>query len=140
MANIALPTIQKALGYDDGTLQWVLTAYSLAVRLVLTSVSENKSPNAQLQFGGLLMAGGRLGDIFGHRNVLIFGMTLFNIATLICALVRDQIGFLIGRAFQGKPPLFVPPFMPPRLTLTCFRCCCCLHNPVCPVAGSIVIR
>ncbi len=54
------------------------------------------------------MAGGRLGDIFGHRNVLIFGMTLFNIATLICALVRNQIGFLIGRAFQGRPPLFVP--------------------------------
>ncbi len=46
MANIALPTIQKAFGYDDGTLQWVLTAYSLAVRLVLTIMSENKSPNA----------------------------------------------------------------------------------------------
>ncbi|KAI3327458.1 aminotriazole resistance protein [Ustulina deusta] len=90
MANIALPTIQKAFGYDDGTLQWVLTAYSLA-------------------FGGLLMAGGRLGDIFGHRNVLIFGMTLFNIATLICALVRNQIGFLIGRAFQGVAAAFTIP-------------------------------
>ncbi|KAI2626411.1 aminotriazole resistance protein [Xylaria nigripes] len=90
MANIALPTIQKSLGYDDGTLQWVLTAYSLA-------------------FGGLLMAGGRLGDIFGHRSVLIFGMTLFNIATLICALVRDPIGFLIGRAFQGVAAAFTIP-------------------------------
>ncbi|KAI0397032.1 aminotriazole resistance protein [Xylariaceae sp. FL0594] len=90
MANIALPTIQKALVLDDGTLQWVLTAYALA-------------------FGGLLMAGGRLGDIFGHRNVLIFGMSLFNIATLICALVRNQIGFLIGRAFQGVAAAFTIP-------------------------------
>jgi len=47
------------------------------------------------------MAGGRLGDIFGHRNVLLFGMTLFNIATLVCALVHDRIGLVVGRAFQG---------------------------------------
>lgn len=46
------------------------------------------------------MAGGRLGDIFGHQNVLLFGITLFNIATLVCALVHDRIG-LVGRAFQG---------------------------------------
>lgn len=47
------------------------------------------------------MAGGRLGDIFGHRNVLLFGITLFNIATLVCALVHDRIGLVVGRAFQG---------------------------------------
>lgn len=47
------------------------------------------------------MAGGRLGDIFGHRNVLLFGISLFNIATLICALVHDKIGLVVGRAFQG---------------------------------------
>ncbi|RAL09633.1 MFS transporter [Aspergillus homomorphus CBS 101889] len=82
MANIALPTIQKDLGYNDGTRQWVLTAY-------------------QLTFGGFLMAGGRLGDIFGHKYVLLAGMTLFNAATLVCALVNDQIGLIIGRAFQG---------------------------------------
>ncbi|KYK57277.1 aminotriazole resistance protein [Drechmeria coniospora] len=82
MANIALPTIQETLGYDDGSLQWVLTAYALT-------------------FGGFLMAGGRLGDIFGHRNILVFGMTLFNLATLVCALVQDKIGLVVGRAFQG---------------------------------------
>lgn len=53
------------------------------------------------------MAGGRLGDIFGHRNVLLFGMTLFNIATLVCALVNDKIGLVVGRAFQGKSPFFL---------------------------------
>lgn len=47
------------------------------------------------------MAGGRLGDIFGHKNVLLFGITLFNIATLVCALVHDKIGLVVGRAFQG---------------------------------------
>lgn len=59
------------------------------------------------------MAGGRLGDIFGHRNVLLFGMTLFNIATLVCALVDDKIGLVVGRAFQGKSPSFLFPFSCP---------------------------
>lgn len=47
------------------------------------------------------MAGGRLSDIFGHKNILLFGMTLFNAATLLCALINNQVGLLIGRAFQG---------------------------------------
>nr|POF14111.1 puromycin resistance protein pur8 [Quercus suber] len=90
MANIALPTIQDALGYDDGSLQWVLTAYSL-------------------MYGGFLMTGGRFGDIFGHRNVLLFGLSLFNVATLICALVDDKIGLLVGRALQGLAAAFSIP-------------------------------
>ncbi|KAM5343579.1 hypothetical protein ACJ41O_012116 [Fusarium nematophilum] len=91
MANIALPTIQQSLGYDDGSLQWVLTAYALT-------------------FGGFLMAGGRLGDIFGHRNILILGMTLFNAATLVCGLVNDKIGLVVARALQGLAAAFtVPP-------------------------------
>ncbi|KID84427.1 Major facilitator superfamily domain, general substrate transporter [Metarhizium guizhouense ARSEF 977] len=91
MANIALPTIQKALGFDDGTLQWVLTAYALT-------------------FGGFLMACGRLGDIFGHGNILLLGMTLFNAATLLCALIDNQVGLVIGRAVQGLGAAFtIPP-------------------------------
>ncbi|KAM4066490.1 major facilitator superfamily protein [Hirsutella rhossiliensis] len=90
MANIALPTIQTQLGYDDGSLQWVLTAYALT-------------------FGGFLMAGGRLGDIFGHKHVLVFGMTLFNIATLVCGLVNHRIGLVVGRAFQGLAAAFTIP-------------------------------
>ncbi|OJJ96301.1 hypothetical protein ASPACDRAFT_47071 [Aspergillus aculeatus ATCC 16872] len=90
MANIALPTIKQALGYNEGDLQWILTAYSLT-------------------FGGFLMTGGRLGDIFGHRLILLVGMTLLNIASLVCALVHTQIGLIIGRAFQGLTAAFTIP-------------------------------
>lgn len=56
------------------------------------------------------MAGGASGDIFGHRNVLLFGMTLFNVASLICALVQDKIGLVVGRALQGLAAAFtIPP-------------------------------
>lgn len=47
------------------------------------------------------MACGRLGDIFGHGNILLLGMTLFNAATLLCALINNQVGLVIGRAVQG---------------------------------------
>ncbi|KAM3487043.1 hypothetical protein MY3957_009668 [Beauveria namnaoensis] len=90
MANIALPTIQKELGYDEGSLQWILTAYALT-------------------FGGFLMVGGRVGDIFGQRVTLIAGMTLFNAGTLLCALVNDKIALVIGRAVQGIAAAFTIP-------------------------------
>ncbi|RAH48785.1 MFS general substrate transporter [Aspergillus brunneoviolaceus CBS 621.78] len=76
MANIALPTIKEALGYNEGDLQRILTAYSLT-------------------FGGFLMTSGRLGDIFGHRMILLLGMTL--------------LGLIIGRAFQGLAAAFTIP-------------------------------
>jgi len=47
------------------------------------------------------MAFGRLTDVFGHKNVLLFGMTLFNVSTLVCAVVNNKIGLVVGRAFQG---------------------------------------
>ncbi|KAI8623057.1 aminotriazole resistance protein [Xylariaceae sp. FL1651] len=82
MATIALPTIKEELGYDEGSLQWVLTAYSLT-------------------YGGLLMVGGRLGDIFSQELMLKLSMFAFNVFTLICALVSSNIGFLVARALQG---------------------------------------
>ncbi|KAI0419622.1 aminotriazole resistance protein [Xylaria grammica] len=82
MATIALPTIKKELDFDEGSLQWVLTAYSLT-------------------YGGLLMVGGRLGDIFGQELMLKVSMFAFNVFTLICALVPNKIGFLVARALQG---------------------------------------
>ena len=54
------------------------------------------------QFGGFLMVGGRLGDIFEHNLVLTIGMSLFNASTLLCALVENRIGLVVGRAFQGR--------------------------------------
>ncbi|KAI1422719.1 aminotriazole resistance protein [Xylaria sp. FL1777] len=90
MATIALPTIKDDLGFDEGSLQWVLTAYSLT-------------------YGGLLMVGGRLGDIFGQELMLKISMFAFNIFTLICALVPNKIGFLIARALQGLAAAFTIP-------------------------------
>lgn len=55
-----------------------------------------------LQFGGFLMVGGRLGDVFEHKFILQVGMSLFNIATLVCGVVPNKIGLVVGRAFQGK--------------------------------------
>ncbi|EWY84485.1 hypothetical protein FOYG_11934 [Fusarium oxysporum NRRL 32931] len=82
MANIALPEIKKSLDFNDGSLQWVLTAYSI-------------------MYGGFLMAGGRLCDVFQQRTVLIAAMTLFNASTLICALAKNQVALIIGRGLQG---------------------------------------
>ncbi|KAJ2986632.1 hypothetical protein NUW58_g4934 [Xylaria curta] len=90
MATIALPTIKEELGFDEGSLQWVLTAYSLT-------------------YGGLLMVGGRLGDIFGQELMLKVSMFAFNIFTLISALVPNSIGFLVARALQGLAAAFTIP-------------------------------
>ena len=48
------------------------------------------------------MIGGRLGDIFGYELMLKIGMFFFNAFTLLCALVPDKIGLVVGRALQGK--------------------------------------
>lgn len=53
------------------------------------------------------MLGGRIGDIFGQEIVLKVAMIAFNIFTLICALVSNKIGFLFGRALQGKRTLLI---------------------------------
>ncbi|KAF3003886.1 hypothetical protein E8E14_008163 [Neopestalotiopsis sp. 37M] len=82
MCTIALPTIKDELDFDEGTLQWVMTAYSLT-------------------YGSFIMLGGRIGDIFGQEIVLKVAMVAFNIFTLICALVSNKIAFLFGRALQG---------------------------------------
>lgn len=49
------------------------------------------------------MIGGRLGDIFGHELMLKMNMFLFNIFTLVCALVPNKIGLVVARALQGGP-------------------------------------
>ncbi|HEX8520561.1 MAG TPA: MFS transporter, partial [Pseudonocardia sp.] len=56
--NVALPTIQQALDLSPENLQWIVTAYALT-------------------FGGFLILGGRLGDLFGRRRALIAGLVLF---------------------------------------------------------------
>ncbi|TGJ79879.1 hypothetical protein E0Z10_g8897 [Xylaria hypoxylon] len=99
MANIALPTIKADLNFDDGSLQWILTAYALT-------------------FGGFLLAFGRLCDVFGYKHILIFGLSLFNVSSIVCAAVDDQIGLIIGRAFQGLGAAAAIPSAQSILSLT----------------------
>lgn len=82
IVNVALPSIQTDLGFSETSLVWVVNAYMVT-------------------FGGFLLLGGRLGDLFGNRRVFLFGIMLFTLASLACGLADSQ-GLLIGaRAVQG---------------------------------------
>ena len=82
IANIALPYIQSDLGISQANLQWVVTGYALA-------------------FGGLLLLGGRLGDLYGRRRIFMLGVTLFAIASGIGGLAQSEIMLLGSRGLQG---------------------------------------
>src|SRR3989454_12389761 len=82
IVNVALPSIQRDLGFSQSGLAWVVNAYLIA-------------------FGGLLLLAGRLGDLVGRRRVLVAGLVLFTLASLLCGLSQSQ-GMLIGARFaQG---------------------------------------
>jgi EmrB/QacA subfamily drug resistance transporter len=82
IVNVALPSIRSDLGFSETSLAWVVNAYLLT-------------------FGGFLLLGGRLGDLFGHRRLFLAGVTLFTIASIVCGSATDK-GLLIGaRAVQG---------------------------------------
>jgi MFS family permease len=88
--TIALPTLQKEFSVPTQDLQWVISAYALT-------------------FGAFLMLGGRGGDMFGHRPVLLFGLSFFALFTLVSALTSTFIGLVIARAFQGIGAAFTIP-------------------------------
>src|SRR3989454_3809791 len=82
IVNVALPSIRADLGFSKTSLAWVVNAYLLT-------------------FGGFLLLGGRLGDLFGHRRLFLIGITLFTLASLACGIATAK-GFLVGaRAVQG---------------------------------------
>src|SRR3954452_15071136 len=82
IVNIALPSAQADLGISDGNRQWVITAYALA-------------------FGGLLLFGGRIADMWGRRRTFIVGLIGFAAASAIGGLAVNT-GMLLGaRALQG---------------------------------------
>jgi EmrB/QacA subfamily drug resistance transporter len=80
--NVALPTIRDDLGFSQESLAWVVNAYLLT-------------------FGGFLLLGGRLGDLFGHRRLFLGGITLFTLASLACGLSNSQETLVAARAVQG---------------------------------------
>ena len=82
IVNVALPSIRKDLDFSQTSLAWVVNAYLLT-------------------YGGCLLLGGRLGDLFGHRRLFLAGISLFTLASLACGLATSQ-GFLIAaRSVQG---------------------------------------
>ncbi|MEV7171451.1 MFS transporter [Streptomyces sp. NPDC093224] len=82
IVNIALPHIQTALDFSTESLSWVVNAYTLA-------------------FGGLLLLGGRTGDILGRKRVFIFGVLLFGLASLLGGLAQNEGQLMAARALQG---------------------------------------
>ncbi|CQR63349.1 Puromycin resistance protein pur8 [Streptomyces leeuwenhoekii] len=82
IVNIALPSAQRDLGMTDGNRQWVITAYTLA-------------------FGGLLLLGGRIADLFGRKRTFVVGLTGFAAASAVGGAATTP-GMLFGaRALQG---------------------------------------
>ena len=82
IVGVALPSIRTDLGFTESSLAWVVNAYLLT-------------------YGGFLLLGGRLGDLYGHRRLFLSGITLFTLASLACGLATTQ-GFLIAaRSVQG---------------------------------------
>jgi EmrB/QacA subfamily drug resistance transporter len=82
IVNVALPTIREDLGFSQESLAWVVNAYLLT-------------------FGGFLLLGGRLGDLFGPRRLFLIGITLFTLASLACGLSTSQEALVASRAVQG---------------------------------------
>ncbi|MBW8698898.1 putative MFS-type transporter EfpA [Streptomyces sp. MBT84] len=82
IVNIALPDIQRSLGFSTTDLSWVLSAYTLT-------------------FGGLMLLGGRAGDILGRRRVFTAGILLFTLASLLGGLAHEPWQLLSARALQG---------------------------------------
>jgi EmrB/QacA subfamily drug resistance transporter len=90
IVNVALPHIQRALGFSGNGLEWVVNAYALA-------------------FGGLLLLGGRMGDLLGRRRMFITGLLLFSAASFAGGFATSQ-GFLLAtRAVQGAAGAMVAP-------------------------------
>jgi EmrB/QacA subfamily drug resistance transporter len=102
IVNVALPAIQRALGFEsDAQLQWVVTAYALT-------------------FGGLLLLGGRLADIIGRRRMLLAGVAVFAIASLLAGIAQDATQMIVFRGLQGIGGAMLSPAVL-SLILTIFK-------------------
>jgi EmrB/QacA subfamily drug resistance transporter len=82
IVGVALPSIRADLGFSETSLAWVVNAYLIT-------------------FGGFLLLGGRLGDLFGHRRLFVAGIALFTAASAVCGLASSQATLVAARAVQG---------------------------------------
>jgi EmrB/QacA subfamily drug resistance transporter len=82
IVNVALPSIKTDLGFSSANLQWVVSAYAIF-------------------FGGALLLGGRLADLFGRRRMFVAGLALFAASSLLCGLAWSEGSLITFRAVQG---------------------------------------
>src|SRR6059058_2107737 len=82
IVNVALPSIMADLGFSETSLAWVVNAYLLT-------------------YGGFLLLGGRLGDLYGHRRLFLIGISVFTLASLCCGLATTQGFLVVARSVQG---------------------------------------
>jgi EmrB/QacA subfamily drug resistance transporter len=90
IVGIALPALQRALGFDAAGLQWIFNAYVVA-------------------FGGLLLLGGRLADLFGPRRLFGIGFGILTVSSLVAGLAESPTTLLIARAVQGAGAALIAP-------------------------------
>ena len=90
VVNVALPDIGVALHLQRGELPWVMTIYTVF-------------------FGGLMLLGGRVADLFGARRMTLGGLALFTTASLLCGLSGDAATLLAGRSLQGLGAALMSP-------------------------------
>jgi EmrB/QacA subfamily drug resistance transporter len=101
IVNVALPAMQADLGLSAGGLQWVVNAYTIV-------------------FAGLLLFGGRVGDLFGRRRILLFGLALFTATSLVGGLASTETTLILARAGQGVGAAVLAPATL-SLLMTSFR-------------------
>jgi EmrB/QacA subfamily drug resistance transporter len=90
IVNVALPAIKGDLHFSQANLQWVISAYAIL-------------------FGGVLLLGGRLSDVFGRRRMFMLGLAVFSISSLLCGLSWSENSLIAFRAVQGLGgALFAP--------------------------------
>ena len=82
IVNVALPSMQRDLGFSQANLAWVIDAYLIA-------------------FGSFLLLGGRLGDLFGRKRMFLGGLVLFTLASAACGLSDSQVLLIVARFIQG---------------------------------------
>jgi len=91
VVNVALPSIFRGLHFhSDSSLQWVVTAYTLA-------------------FGGFLLLGGRAADLYGRKKIFLGGVVLFSVSSLICGLAQNSSMIEITRGVEGLAAAFMSP-------------------------------
>src|SRR3954469_24620834 len=99
IVNIAIPYIKTDLNFSDGNTPWIITSYTLA-------------------FGGLLLLGGRTGDLFGRRRMFMIGVSIFSVASLLGGISQTQELLLGSRVLQGVGAAIASPTALALITTT----------------------